>query len=159
MRVIRADRLAGIALAVLALLGAAAIEGAGSAAATSAQCSGGGLEIESQAGGCGPEASAARASRGRVVKRYGRIVDTDNAYGDGQFHVASGRAFCKRGERVLNGGKQVIAVTGLFGGPARTAAIEDAPLVGKKRGWSIAFESDLGGLGRRDFRVVVTCER
>jgi len=158
MRVVRADRLAGVAVALLALLGAAAI-GVGSAGATSAQCPRGGLEIGSQAGSCGPEAGAARAQRGRVVKRYGRIVDTDNAYGDGQFHVASGRAFCKRGERVLNGGKQVIAVTGLFGGPARTAAIEDAPLVGKKRGWSIAFESDLGGLGRKDFRVVVTCER
>jgi hypothetical protein len=94
------------------------------------------------------------------VVRYGRIVDTDNAYGDNQFHVASGKAFCKHGERVITGGKQVIGVTGLFGGPARTAPVEDAPyLIGKKRGWSNAFESDLGGLGRKDFRVMVVCER
>jgi hypothetical protein len=93
------------------------------------------------------------------VVHTGKIVDTDTTYGDGVFQAASGRAFCKHGEQVVTGGLQIISVSGLFGGPARTAGGESAPYLKKPGGWSVAFASDLGGLARHDFRVVVICKK
>lgn len=105
-----------------------------------------------------PTATAARAKHKRTV-RYGRIVDTDNLAGDNQFHPASGKAFCKGGERVVTGGKQIISTAGLFGGSAKVSDGESAPITKRPVGWSVAFGSDLGGAARQDFRVVVVCER
>lgn len=104
------------------------------------------------------KATASRVRHKRTV-RYGRIVDTDPVENDNQFQPASGRAFCKRGERVVTGGKQIISTAGLFGGPSRVSDGESAPITKRKSGWSVAFGSDLGGGARQVFRVVVVCER
>ena len=98
------------------------------------------------------------ARRGRVL-RTGRIVDTDTTYGDNVFQTASGKAYCKRGEKVITGGLRIVNVSGLFGGPARTMPGEDGPDLTRPAGWSVVFGSDLGGLARRNFRVVVVCQR
>jgi hypothetical protein len=142
--------------AALLAIAAAAVVTAGIASAgqstappVSPTCSG---------GNCGPTAAAARAKHKRTV-RFGRIVDTDNLAGDNQFHPASGKAFCKRGERVVTGGKQIISTAQLFGGPAKISDGESAPITKRPVGWSVAFGSDLGGVARQDFRVVVVCER
>lgn len=122
-----------------------------------------GLQLRSVGGVCllarpGTAALASKRGGSRVV-HTGKIVDTDDTYGDGVFHVASGRAFCKHGERVVTGGLQIVNVNGLFGGPARTGGGESAPYLKKPGGWSVAFASDMGGGARQDFRVVVICEK
>jgi hypothetical protein len=104
-------------------------------------------------------ATSSRKGHKRVV-RFGRVNDSDNVYGDGVFNPATGEAFCKGNEQVVTGGKQIISTAGLFGGPARTADGESAPDLRKPgRGWKVGFGSDLGGLARKDFRVIVVCER
>lgn len=103
-------------------------------------------------------AASSRKNSKRTV-RFGRINDSDDVYGDNVFHPATGEAFCKGGEQVVTGGKQIISTSGLFGGPARTADGENAPDLRKPgRGWKVGFGSDLGGLARKDFRVMVVCE-
>jgi hypothetical protein len=87
------------------------------------------------------------------------VNDSDNVFGDNVFNPATGEAFCKGNEQVVTGGKQIISTSGLFGGPARVSDGESAPDLKKPgRGWKVGFGSDLGGLARRDFRVVVVCE-
>jgi hypothetical protein len=103
--------------------------------------------------------TSSRKGHKRVV-RFGRVNDSDNVYGDGVFNPATGEAFCKGNEQVVTGGKQIISTAGLFGGPARTADGESAPDLRKPgRGWKVGFGSDLGGLARKDFRVIVVCDR
>lgn len=107
----------------------------------------------------GPAArSGGKKHKTRVV-RVGRVIDRDTTYGDNVFQPATGKAFCKHGERVVTGGLRIVSVAGLFGGPARTMPGESAPLLKRPAGWSVTFGSDLGGLARKDFRVVVVCER
>ena len=104
-----------------------------------------------------PDAMVSRKKHRRVV-RTGKIIDTDTTYGDNVFQVASGKAFCKHNEQVVTGGLRIVKLSGLFGGPSRTSGGESAPILKRPAGWSVAFGSDLGGLARTDFRVVV-CER
>jgi hypothetical protein len=94
--------------------------------------------------------------RGGQHVRTGRIVDHDTTLGDGNWNFATGHAECKRGERIVTGGVRRIASTGLIPG-LRWALQESAPEPQKRR-WSILAASDLGGLGRSDFVVVVVCE-
>ena len=102
---------------------------------------------------------ASIAQAGGLTVRTGKIIDGDTTYGDGVFQPATGKAFCKGNERVVSGGLRIVSTAGLFGGPARTMPGEDAPILKRPSGWSVAFGSDLGGLARKDFRVVVVCQR
>jgi hypothetical protein len=110
-------------------------------------------------GTSGGAAAAGHRHHHKRTVRTGRIVDTDTTYGDGVFQVATGRALCRHGEKVVNGGLQIVSTQGLFGGPPRIEGVESAPYMKSPGGWSVAFGSDLGGLARHDLRVVVTCER
>lgn len=103
-----------------------------------------------------PDPARTRRRGGQHV-RTGRIVDHDTTLGDGNWNFATGHAECKRGERIVTGGVRRIASTGLIPG-LRWALQESAPDPQKKRRWSILAASDLGGLGRSDFVVVVVCE-
>lgn len=109
-----------------------------------------------QAPATGQAASRHKAKR---VVRTGRIVDRDTTLGDNVFEPATGRAFCKHNETVITGGLRIVSVAGLFGGPARTMPGESAPILKRPAGWSVTFGSDLGGLARKDFRVIVVCQR
>jgi hypothetical protein len=102
-----------------------------------------------------PAGSRARR-HGRQHVRTGKIVDHDSTLGDGNWNFATGHAECRRGERVVDGGVRRIASTGLIPG-LRWALQESSPEPSKRR-WSILAASDLGGLGRSDFVVIVVCE-
>jgi hypothetical protein len=99
---------------------------------------------------------AARAARqGKIMYRFGKIVDTDTTANDGQFNYASGQARCKHNERLISGGLRlhhgsITAVIGHF------QMVASDPI---KREWSVTASSDMGGAARADFVVVASCER
>lgn len=100
---------------------------------------------------------AARAGgRGALTLRFGKLVDRDTTPFDGSFFFATGHAICKKGERVISGGIRQIG--GGAGVISHIWTVESGP-VPKKRGWYVSMNSDLGGAARKDFLVVVTCER
>lgn len=95
-------------------------------------------------------------ARGKMQLRFGKLVDRDTTPFDGSFFIATGHAICKKGERVISGGVRQI------GGSAANIQhiwlVESGP-VPNKRGWYVSMNSDLGGAARKDFLVVVNCER
>jgi len=105
----------------------------------------------------GSSDSAERAgARGKLSLRFGKIVDRDTTALDGSFFFATGHATCKKGERVISGGiRQVAGGAGVI---SHIWTVESGP-VPKKRGWYVSMNSDLGGAARKDFLVVVNCER
>lgn len=105
----------------------------------------------------GSSGTADRAGgRGKLTLRFGKLVDKDGTPLDGSFFFATGHAICKKGERVISGGVRQIA--GGAGVISHIWTVESGP-VPKKRGWYVSMNSDLGGAARKDFLVVVNCER
>ncbi len=101
--------------------------------------------------------SADRASsRGKLTLRFGKIIDRDTTPFDGSPNPATGHAICDKGERVISGGiRQVGGGAGMI---QFIWTVESGP-VPSKRGWYVSMNSDLGGAARKDFLVVVNCER
>jgi hypothetical protein len=105
----------------------------------------------------GSSGTADRAGgRGKLTLRFGKLVDTDSTAFDGSFNYAAGHGTCKKGERVISGGVRQIA--GGAGVISHIWTVETEPIP-KKRGWYVSMNSDLGGAARKDFLVVVNCER
>lgn len=104
----------------------------------------------------GGEKATSSASRGKLTLRFGKLVDRDTTPFDGSFNFATGHAICKKGERVLSGGLRQIA--GGAGAISHIWTVESGP-VPSKRGWYVSMNSDLGGAARKDFLVVVSCQR
>jgi hypothetical protein len=88
--------------------------------------------------------------------RIGKFQDTDTTLGDGNFGLAKGVARCKRGERLTGGGVRRVSSDGLFPG-VRWILQESGPVPANREYVATAL-SDLGGLGRKDFRVVALCQ-
>jgi hypothetical protein len=105
----------------------------------------------------GTERGADRAAhRGKLTLRFGRLIDKDTTAFDGSPFYAIGHAICGKGERVISGGVRQVA-----GGAAvipHISGVESGP-VPRRRGWYVSMSSDLGGAARKDFVVVVNCER
>lgn len=91
---------------------------------------------------------------GAMKLRWGRVVDFDHQAGDGQYNIASGRARCHRGERLISGGVRYRRSP--QSGPLRVALIDSGPMV-KTRQWAATWHSDLGGAARNDFVVFAYC--
>lgn len=92
---------------------------------------------------------------GKLSLRSGKIVDSDTTAGDASFNFASGRAACKRGERLISGGLRLRSGGGVFPGQ-HVSMVESGP-VPKQREWAVTMNSDLGGAARKDFVVFAYC--
>jgi hypothetical protein len=106
------------------------------------------------AGSASGAASSSKKARQQV--RVGKIVDADTTLGDGNFNFAEGHARCRRGERLISGGLRRIHSDGLF--PGLRWALQESGPVPSAREWKVSAASDLGGLGRKDFRVIAVCQ-
>jgi len=105
----------------------------------------------------GDQGSADRAGgRGRLTLRFGKHIDRDTTPLDGSFFFATGRAICRKGERLISGG--IRQVGGGAGVIQHIWTVKSGPMP-RKRGWYVSMNSDLGGAARADFLVVASCER
>jgi len=94
--------------------------------------------------------------RGKLSLRFGKLIDSDSTPFDGSSSYAIGHAICGKGERVISGGvRQVAGGAGMI---PHISLVESGPNP-KRRGWYVSMNSDLGGSARKDFLVVVNCER
>lgn len=98
---------------------------------------------------------AVRASDlGRLNFRPGKVRDTDNTAGDGQFNIAFGQARCKAGERLIGGSARAKVVP--LSGPVRLVEIEEG-MAPQENKYAAMWHSDLGGAAREQEVVFAYC--